>query len=70
MELNNINFKLLSLDAQGIYSFLKGKTVFNWLRKSGGDVSFLQERIVPKIVPLSWRFAQQRYADCSEGTKL
>ena len=55
MGLNNINFKLLSLNARGIRSFDKRKTVFNWLCKSGADILFLQETYSSKEVENIWR---------------
>ena len=48
MGLNNINFKLLSLNARGIRSFDKRKTIFNWLCKSGADIGLSKKLIVPK----------------------
>ena len=55
MGLNNINFKLLSLNARGIRSFDKRKTIFNWLCKSGADLCFLQETYSSKEVENIWR---------------
>ena len=55
MGLNNINFKLLSLNARGIRSFDKRKTIFNWLCKSGADICFLQETYSSKEVENVWR---------------
>ena len=55
MGLNNINFKLLSLNARGIRSFDKRKTIFNWLCKSGADICFLQETYSSKEVENIWR---------------
>ena len=53
MGLNNI--KLLSLNARGIRSFDKRKTIFNWLCKSGADLCFLQETYSSKEVENIWR---------------
>ena len=39
----NINFKLLSLNARGIRSCDRKKSIFNWLLKSSADICFLQE---------------------------
>ena len=55
MGLNNINFKLLSLNARGICSFDKRKTIFNWLCKSGAALCFLQETYSSKEVENIWR---------------
>ena len=54
MGLNNINFKLLSLNARGIRSFDRRKTIFNWLCKLGGDISFLQEMYSSKEAENIW----------------
>ena len=43
MAPNNINFKLLSLNGHGIYSFEKQNTLFGWLMKDKSDICFLQE---------------------------
>ena len=55
MGLNNVSFKLLSLNARGIRSFDKRKTTFNWLCKSGADICFLQETYSSKEVENIWR---------------
>ena len=52
MGLNNINFKLLSLNARGIRSFDKRKTIFNWLCKSGAEICFLQKTYSSKEVEI------------------
>ena len=55
MGLNNIDFKLLSLNVRGIRSFEKRKGMFNWLRKSGADICFLQETYSTKEVEIIWK---------------
>ena len=55
MGLNNIDFNLLSLNVRGIRSFEKRKGVFNWLRKSGADICFLQETYSTKEVEITWK---------------
>ena len=55
MGLNNINFKLLPLNARGIRSFDKTKTIFNWLCKSGADICYLQETYSSKDIENIWR---------------
>ena len=55
MGLNNIDFKLLSLNVRGIRSFEKRKSVFNWLRKSRADICFLQETYSTKEVEMMWK---------------
>lgn len=61
MGLDNINFKLISLNARGIRSFDKRETIFNWLCKSGADICFLQETYSSKDVENIWR--KQRKGD-------
>ena len=55
MGFNNINFKLLSLNAPGIRSFEKRKAVFNWLYKSQADICFLQETYSSTEVENVWQ---------------
>ena len=55
MGLNNINFKLISLNARGIRSFEKRKTIFNWLCKSGAHICFVQETYSSKEIENIWR---------------
>ena len=61
MGLDNINFKLISLNARGIRSFDKRETIFHWLCKSGADICFLQETYSSKDVENIWR--KQRKGD-------
>ena len=55
MEPNNVNFKLLSLNARGIRTFEKRKAIFNWLSKSGGDICFQQETYSTREVENIWK---------------
>ena len=51
----NINFKLLSLNARGIRSFDRRKSIFNWLFKSPADICFLQETCSTPEVENEWK---------------
>ena len=57
MGFNNINFKLLSLNAREIRSFEKRirKALFNWLFKSQADICFLQENYSSTEVENVWQ---------------
>ena len=55
MEPNNVNFKLLSLNARGIRTFEKLKALINWLSKSGGEICFLQETYSTREVENIWK---------------
>ena len=55
MGRNNINFKLLSLNARGIRSFDKRKSIFNWMFKSSADICFLQETYSTPEVENIWK---------------
>ena len=50
-----INFKLLSLNARGIRSFNKRKSIFNSLFKSSADICFLQETYSTPEVENEWK---------------
>ena len=52
---SNVNFKLLSLNVRGIRTFEKRKAIFNWLSKSGADISFLQETYSTRDVENIWK---------------
>ena len=54
----NINFKLLSLNARGIRSFDRRKSIFNWLFKSSTDIFFLQETYSTPEVENEWEKKQ------------
>ena len=68
MGLDNINFKLISLNARGIRSFDKRETIFNWLCKSGADIYFLQETYSSKDVENIWREQQKGDMFSSHGS--
>ena len=55
MGRQNINFKLLSLNARGIRSFDRRKSIFNWLFKSSADICFLQETYSTPEVENEWK---------------
>ena len=50
-----IAFKLLSLNARGIRSFVRRKSIFNWLFKSSADICFLQETYSTPEVENEWK---------------
>ena len=55
MGCQNINFKPLSLNARGIRSFDRRKSIFNWLFKSSADICFLQETYSTPEVQNEWK---------------
>ena len=55
MGRNNIDFKLLSLNARGIRSFDRRKSIFNWLFKSRADICFLHETYSTPEVEKVWK---------------
>ena len=55
MGSQNIKFKLLLLNARGIRSFDKRKSIFNWLFKSFADICFLQEKYSTPKVENEWK---------------
>ena len=55
MVRNNVDFKLLSLNARGIRTFEKRKAVLNWLNKSRADICFLQKTYSTHEVEDIWR---------------
>ena len=55
MGRQNINFKLLSLNARGIRSFVRRKSIFNWLFKSSADICFLQGTYSTQEVENEWK---------------
>ena len=62
----NINFKLLSLNAQGIRSFEKQKTLFGWLPNA--DICFLQESHSTPEVESVWKSQWKGKMFFSHGT--
>ena len=66
MAPNNINFKLLSLNARGIRSFKKRKALFKWLMKDKSDICFMQESYsTPEVEKIS----MEREMFFSHGTE-
>ena len=55
MGRQNISFELLSLNARGVRSFDKRKSIFNWLFKSSADICFLQETYSTPEVENVWK---------------
>ena len=64
----NINFKLLSLNARGIRSFDRRKSIFNWLFKSSADICFLQETYSTPEVENEWKKQWKGKTFFSHGT--
>ena len=68
MERQNINFKLLSLNARGIRSFDRRKSFLNWLFKSSADICFLQETYSTPEVENEWKKQRKGKTFFSHGT--
>ena len=55
----NFNFKLLSLNVQGINDFHKRGTMFTWIKKQKVDIAFLHETYSSQEIEnqfkLQWR---------------
>ena len=69
MAPNNINFKLLSLNARGIRSFEKRKALFGWLMKDKADICFLQESYSTPEVEKIWKSQWKGELFFSHGTE-
>ena len=54
---DNVNFNIISLNAQGIRDFAERKPIFNWLHKQNADIAFLRKIYsMPDIIVDSWQF--------------
>ena len=69
MAPENINFKLLSLNARGIRSFEKRKASFGWLMKDKSDICFLQESYSTPEVENIWKSQWKGEMFFSHGTE-
>ena len=69
MAPNNINFKLLSLNARGIRSYEKRKALFGWLMKDKSDICFLQESYSTPEVEKIWKSQWKGEVFFSHGTE-
>ena len=69
MAPNNINFKLLSLNARGIRSFEKRKALFGWLMKDKADICFLLESYSTPEVEKIWKSQWKGELFFSHGTE-
>ena len=69
MDPNNINFKLLSLNACGIRSFEKRKALFGWSMKDKSDICFLQESYSTPEVEKIWKSQWKGELFFSHGTE-
>ena len=55
MALDNVKFKIVSLNARGLRSLTKRKAMMMWLWKQKADIAFLQETYSTKDVENIWR---------------
>ena len=65
---DNVNVKLISLNARGIRDFAKRKAIFSWIQKQNADIAFLQETYSTPDIVEKWRFQWRRKMFCSHGT--
>ena len=68
MGRQNISFELLSLNARGVRSFDRRKSIFNWLFKSFADICFLQETYITSEVENVWKEQWKGEMFFSHGT--
>ena len=47
---DNVSFKIISLNVRGIRDFTKRKAVFNWLHQQNADVAFFRKLIALRIL--------------------
>ena len=52
----NVNFKLISLNAWGTRDFAKRKAIFSWIQKQNANIAFLQETYSTSDIVEKWRF--------------
>ena len=55
MALDNVKFKIVSLNARGLRSLTERKAIMMWLQKQKADIAFLQETYSTKDVENIWR---------------
>jgi len=55
MDSSNLQFKTLSLKVQGICTFEKRKSNFNWLTKQNSDICFPQETYSTEETESQWK---------------
>ena len=65
---DNVNFKLISLNALGIRDFAKRKAIFRWIKKRNADIAFLQETYSTPDIVEKWRFQWPGNMFYSHGT--
>lgn len=65
---NNVDFKLISLNARGIRDLKKRKAIFSWINKQKADIAFLQETYSTSDVIDQWRFQWPGKMYYSHGT--
>ena len=67
-QIANVNFKLISLNARGIWDFQNRKAFVSWIKKQNADIAFLQETYsTPEIVD-EWKFQWHGNMYYSHGT--
>ena len=69
MALDNVKFKIVSLNARGLRSLTKRKAIMMWLRKQKADIAFLQETYSTKDVENVWRSQWNGSLFFSHGTE-
>ena len=65
---DNVNFKLISLNVRGIRDFAKRKAIFSWIEKQNADIAFLQETYSTPDIVEKWRFQWPGKMFYSHGT--
>ena len=69
MTIDNVKFKIVSLNARGLRSLTKRKAILMWLRKQKADIAFLQETYSTKEVENIWRSQWNGSLFFSHGTE-
>ena len=54
--IDEVNFKIMSLNARGIRDLQKRKSIFTWIEKQKADITFLQETYSTPEILTDWKF--------------
>ena len=67
-QVNNVDFKLISLNVRGIRDLSKRKAILSWIKKQKADITFLQETYSTPEIADNWQLQYKGKMFLSHGT--
>ena len=67
-QVNNVDFKLISLNVRGIRDLSKRKAILSWIKKQKADITFLQETYSTPEIADNWQLQYKGKMFLSHGS--